>query len=127
MESFFIYYIFKIFPDLGQVIGGCGIRVPVPNGSLTDMTLHLEKEASINQINDLFKKAAAGHLKGVLAYTEDPIVSIDIVGNSHSCVFDGLMTSVIDGHLVKLIGWYDNERGYSSRIIDLIIKLCDIK
>jgi glyceraldehyde 3-phosphate dehydrogenase len=117
----------KIFPDLAQVIGGCGIRVPVPNGSLTDMTLHLEKEASINQINDLFKKAAAGYLKGVLAYTEDPIVSIDIVGNSHSCVFDGLMTSVIDGHLVKLIGWYDNERGYSSRIIDLIIKLCDIK
>lgn len=110
----------KIFPELSQVIGGCGIRVPVPNGSLTDMTLNVRKNTSISEINKLFKNAAETDYKGILSYTEDPIVSIDIVGNSHSCVFDAEMTSVIDGHLVKLIGWYDNERGYSNRIIDLI-------
>ena len=113
----------KIFPDLADVIGGCGIRVPVPNGSLTDMTLNVKHETSIEEINSLFKNAAETSLKGILAYTEDPIVSIDINGNSHSCVFDAQMTSVIGGHLVKLIGWYDNERGYSSRLIDLILKM----
>ena len=110
----------KIFPDLSNVIGGCGIRVPVPNGSLTDMTLNVRDKTSIEEINALFKKAAKEHLKGVVEYTDSPIVSVDILGNSHSCVFDAEMTSVIDGHLVKLIGWYDNERGYSHRIIDLI-------
>jgi len=113
----------KIFPDLAEVIGGCGIRVPVPNGSLTDMTLNVKQETSIEEINLLFKNAAENSYKGILDYTEDPIVSIDIKGNSHSCVFDAQMTSVIGGHLVKLIGWYDNERGYSSRLIDLILKM----
>lgn len=110
----------KIFPDLSTVIGGCGIRVPVPNGSLTDMTLNVSKKTSIEEINALFKNAAETKLKGIIAYTETPLVSVDILGNSHSCVFDAEMTSVIDEHLVKLIGWYDNERGYSHRIIDLI-------
>ncbi|WP_121667762.1 type I glyceraldehyde-3-phosphate dehydrogenase [Mesonia aquimarina] len=110
----------KIFPDLSNVIGGCGIRVPVPNGSLTDMTLNVRKKTSIKEINALFKNAAQQNLKGIIEYTESPIVSVDILGNSHSCVFDAEMTSVIDGHLVKLIGWYDNERGYSHRIINLI-------
>ncbi|MGO3182284.1 MAG: type I glyceraldehyde-3-phosphate dehydrogenase [Aequorivita sp.] len=109
----------KIFPDLADVIGGCGIRVPVPNGSLTDITLNVKKEVSIEQVNAAFKKAAQTSLKGILEYTEDPIVSIDIVGNPHSCIFDAEMTSVI-GKMVKIIGWYDNEIGYSSRIIDLI-------
>ncbi len=112
----------KIFPDLADVIGGCGIRVPVPNGSLTDITFNVEKPVSINVINTLFKEAASNELKGILQFTEDPIVSIDIVGNRHSCIFDSQMTSVI-GNMVKIIGWYDNETGYSSRIIDLICNL----
>jgi len=113
----------KIFPDLASVIGGCGIRVPVPNGSLTDMTLNVKHKTSIEEINQLFKIASENHFKEVLEYTEDPIVSIDIIGSSYSCTFDAQMTSVIDGHLVKLIGWYDNEYGYSHRIVDMILAL----
>lgn len=114
----------KIFPELSHAIGGCGIRVPVPNGSLTDITFNVKKEVSIDTVNEAFKTAASTRLKGILEYTEDPIVSIDIVGNSHSCIFDSQMTSVI-GNMVKIIGWYDNETGYSSRIIDLICKLSE--
>lgn len=110
----------RIFPDLSEVIGGCGIRVPVPNGSLTDMTLQVKRATSIEEINLAFKKASEGRLKKLLEYTEDPIVSIDINGNKHSCIFDSQMTSVVGGNLVKIIGWYDNEIGYSSRLIDLI-------
>ncbi|WP_103071914.1 type I glyceraldehyde-3-phosphate dehydrogenase [Aquimarina sediminis] len=113
----------KIFPELSNVIGGCGIRVPVPNGSLTDITFNVKKQTSIEEINNAFKKASETDLKGILAYTEDPIVSVDIVGNPNSCTFDSLMTSVI-GKMVKIIGWYDNEIGYSNRIIDLIINIC---
>jgi len=116
----------KIFTDLEDVIGGCGIRVPVPNGSLTDITFNVEKDVTIDKINSLFKTASNTHLKGILQYTEDPIVSIDIVGNSHSCIFDSLMTSVI-GDMVKIIGWYDNETAYSYRILDLINNLTDKK
>ena len=112
----------KIFPDLAHVIGGCGIRVPVPNGSLTDITFNVSRTADIETINKAFKNASENQLKGILQYTEDPIVSIDIVGNKHSCVFDAGMTSVI-GTMVKIIGWYDNEMGYSARIVDLISKI----
>lgn len=112
----------SIFPHLSDVIGGCGIRVPVPNGSLTDITFNVKETVSIAEINEAMKKASKSHLKGILAYTEDPIVSIDIVGNTHSCTFDSQMTSVI-GKMVKIIGWYDNETGYSSRLIDLILKV----
>ena len=112
----------KLFPDLNNVIGGCGIRVPVANGSLCDITLNVKKKASIQKVNTLFEKAANGSLKGILQYTQDPIVSIDIVGNTHSCVLDSEMTSVI-GKMIKIIGWYDNETGYSSRIIDLMYKM----
>ena len=111
----------KIFPELADVIGGCGIRVPVPNGSLTDITFNVKKETSIEEVNLAFKNAANGALKGILQYTEDPIVSIDIIDNPHSCIFDSEMTSVI-GKMVKIIGWYDNEVGYSSRIVDLILQ-----
>ena len=111
----------KIFPDLADVIGGCGIRVPVANGSLTDITLNVKKETTIEEVNTAFKKASETSLKNILQYTQDPIVSIDIVGNSHSCIFDSEMTSVI-GKMVKIIGWYDNEMGYSSRIVDLILQ-----
>ncbi|GAB5400619.1 MAG: type I glyceraldehyde-3-phosphate dehydrogenase [Aureisphaera sp.] len=112
----------KVFPELADVIGGCGIRVPVANGSLTDITFNVSKNTSIEEINLAFEHAANNELKGILQYTEDPIVSIDIVGNPHSCIFDAGMTSVI-GKMVKIIGWYDNEIGYSSRIVDLILQL----
>lgn len=108
----------KIFPELNDVIGGCGIRVPVPDGSLTDITFNVKNEISIQEINLAFKKASENELKGILDYTEDPIVSIDIINNPYSCTFDALMTSVI-GKMVKIIGWYDNEYGYSNRLIDL--------
>lgn len=109
----------KIFPEFDGKIGGGGIRVPVPDGSLTDITCYVKREVSIEEINAAFKAAANNELKGILAYTEDPIVSVDILGNTNSCLFDSLLTSVID-KMVKVVGWYDNEIGYSSRIIDLI-------
>ncbi len=111
----------KIFPEFKDVIGGCGIRVPVPNGSLTDMTINVASNTSIEEINSAFKIASETYLKNILSYTEEPLVSIDIKGEPYSCIFDAQMTSVIGGGLVKLIGWYDNEIGYSSRLIDLII------
>ncbi len=110
----------KIFPELVNKIGGCGIRVPVPDGSLTDITFNVKRAVSIDEINLAFKNAAATHLKGIVDYTEDPIVSVDIIGNQNSCLFDSQLTSVID-KMVKVVGWYDNEIGYSSRIIDLIV------
>lgn len=116
----------SIFPEMDGKIGGSGIRVPVPDGSLTDITCYVKREASIEEINAAFKKASENDLKGILAYTEDPIVSVDILGNSHSCVFDALLTSVI-GKMVKVVGWYDNEIGYSSRIIDLIALVSDFR
>lgn len=109
----------KIFPELDGKIGGCGIRVPVADGSLTDITFNVSRKVTIEEINLAFKKAAETNLKGILDYTEDPIVSVDIIGNKNSCVFDAQLTSVID-KMVKVVGWYDNEIGYSSRIIDLI-------
>ena len=114
----------KIFPELSNVIGGCGIRVPVANGSLTDITFNVKKTVTIEDINNAFKIASENEYKGILEYTKDPIVSIDIVGNPHSCVFDSQMTSVI-GNMVKIIGWYDNETGYSKRIIDLMCNLSE--
>lgn len=109
----------KIFPKLEGKLGGSGIRVPVPDGSLTDITCYVSRAVSINEINATFLKASQTNLKGILAYTEDPIVSVDIIGNHNSCLFDAQLTSVID-KMVKVVGWYDNEIGYSSRIIDLI-------
>ncbi len=109
----------RVFPNLANAIGGCGIRVPVPNGSLTDITFNVKKETSIQEINDTFERISNNELKNILFYTEDPIVSVDINNSSYSCTFDSQMTSVI-GRMVKIIGWYDNETGYSSRLIDLI-------
>ena len=112
----------KIFPELEGHIGGCGMRVPVPDGSLTDLTLIVRNPPSVEVINAAFKKASETTLKGILSYTEDPIVSIDIVGDSHSVIFDSELTSVIE-NMVKIVGWYDNEAGYSNRLIDLMVKL----
>lgn len=112
----------KIFPEMDGKIGGSGIRVPVPDGSLTDITCYVKRAVSIEEINAAFKSASENHFKGIMAYTEDPIVSVDIIGNRNSCLFDAQLTSVID-KMVKVVGWYDNEIGYSSRIIDLILLL----
>src|SRR5690606_8461346 len=110
----------KIFPEMDGRIGGSGIRVPVPDGSLTDITAYVNREVSIDEINNAFKSAAEGNLSGILAYTEDPVVSVDILGNRNSCLFDSQLTSAL-GKMVKVVGWYDNEIGYSSRLIDLIL------
>ncbi|MCU0436068.1 MAG: type I glyceraldehyde-3-phosphate dehydrogenase [Bacteroidia bacterium] len=110
----------KIFPHLEGRLGGCGIRVPVPDGSLTDITCQLKKLPTPAEINAAFKAAASGPLKGILEYTEDPVVSVDVVGNPHSCLYDAEFTSVV-GNMVKVLGWYDNEYGYSSRLADLVV------
>lgn len=112
----------NVFPHLKNKLGGAGIRVPVLNGSLTDFTCTLEKRATVDEINEAFKKAANNELKQVLYYTEDPIVSVDVINNPYSCVFDAQLTSIVGG-LVKVVGWYDNEFGYSNRLVDLLIKI----
>ena len=111
-----------IFPHLDGRLGGAGIRVPVLNGSLTDFTCLLKKPTTIEEINNAFKVAANGKLKEIVEYTEDPIVSVDITNNTHSCIFDAMLTSIV-GDLVKVVGWYDNESGYSNRLVDLIEKI----
>lgn len=123
----------KIFPHLEGKIGGCGMRVPVPNGSLTDISCILKKNTTVKQINDAFRKASETSrnattgtgLKGILQYTEEPLVSIDIVGNPYSCVLDAEFTSVV-GRMVKVIGWYDNEMGYSNRLAELVEKISQL-
>lgn len=112
----------SIFPHLDGKLGGAGIRVPVLNGSLTDFTCLLKSKPDVADINAAFKMAADGDLKGILEYTEDPIVSADILDNPHSCIFDAQLTSIV-GDLVKVVGWYDNESGYSSRLADLVGKI----
>jgi glyceraldehyde 3-phosphate dehydrogenase len=112
----------KIFPHLSGKLGGCGMRVPVPDGSLTDITCLLSKHVTVEEINAAFKKASETNLKGVLQYIDEPIVSVDIVGNPHSCIYDAEFTSIV-GNMVKIIGWYDNEAGYCNRLADLIVKV----
>ncbi|MGQ3013632.1 MAG: type I glyceraldehyde-3-phosphate dehydrogenase [Flavobacteriales bacterium] len=109
----------RIFPELEGKIGGAGIRVPVKDGSLTDITLIVQDPKSVEEINAAFKASAEGSLKGILEYCTDPIVSTDVIGNPASCVFDAELTSVI-GNMIKVVGWYDNEAGYSNRLVDLI-------
>ena len=112
----------KIIPELKGKLDGFSLRVPTPDGSITDFVATLKKEVTAEEVNAAFKKAAAGELKGILEYTEDPIVSADIVGNPHSNIFDALST-MANGNLVKVVGWYDNEYGYSCRVVDLMQKV----
>lgn len=113
----------KIFPELDGKLGGCGIRVPVPDGSLTDITCMVKSPVTVEQINEAFRKAASeGPMSSILSYIDEPVVSIDMVGNPHSCIFDSLLTSVL-GNMVKIVGWYDNEMGYSQRLVDLVKKI----
>lgn len=109
-----------VIPEVKGKIDGIAIRVPTPDVSLVELTVEIERPTTIAEVNAAFREAAAGALKGILAYTEEELVSIDYVGNPHSTIMDGKSTNVIDGTLVKLSGWYDNEWGYSSRCVDLI-------
>ncbi|MEY2732877.1 MAG: hypothetical protein RLZZ523_748 [Actinomycetota bacterium] len=108
-----------VLPELKGKLDGYALRVPVPTGSVTDLTVEISKETTAAEVNAAMKKAAEGPLKGILYYTEDPIVSTDIVTDSHSCIFDAGITKVI-GNQVKVAGWYDNEWGYSNRLVDLM-------
>ncbi len=108
-----------IFPELQGKLDAISIRVPTPDGSIVDFAAVVEKETSVEEVNEAFRKAAEGELKGYLQYLEDPVVSHDIVGNPHSSIFDSLLTQVIGGNLVKVFSWYDNEFGYATRVVDL--------
>jgi glyceraldehyde 3-phosphate dehydrogenase len=110
----------EVIPELKGKLDGISLRVPVPDGSIVDFTCEINKDTSIEEINNLFKSVAGYHLKGILQYTEDPIVSVDIIHNPNSCIFDSALTNVIDKRFVKIVGWYDNEWGYSCRMIDVI-------
>lgn len=109
----------KIFPEYEGKIGGGAVRVPVPNGSLSDITMVVKNTVTIDEINQAMKRASEGKLKGILEYTEDPIVSVDILGNPTSCLYDAGLTSIV-GNMIKIVGWYDNEAGYSNRLVDLV-------
>lgn len=112
----------KVYPPIKDKLFAIAIRVPVITGSMIELNVILNKEASIKDINEAFKTAADGHLKGILEYSTDPLVSTDIVGNKHSCIFDSEMTNVI-GNLAKVVAWYDNEAGYSARLAELVARL----
>jgi len=112
----------KVLPDLAGKMDGCAIRVPTPTGSLVDLVANLSREASIEEVNSAMKKAAEGTMKGILQYTEDPIVSSDVIHNSHSSIFDALSTMVYR-KTVKVFSWYDNEWGYSTRVVELAQKM----
>ncbi|MDD5506740.1 MAG: type I glyceraldehyde-3-phosphate dehydrogenase [Bacteroidales bacterium] len=114
----------RIFPHLKTNLGGAGIRVPVANGSLTDLTCTVQLPTSVKKINAAFKKASKGPLGRILQYTDDPIVSADVIGNPHSAIFDAGLTTVLGqrNDLVKVVAWYDNEAGYAARLVDLVEK-----
>ena len=116
----------KVIPELKGKLDGMAMRVPVANGSVTDLVASVKKSVSIEEINNVIKAASENELKGILEYCEDPIVSSDIIDNAHSCIFDSLSTYVIGDNLVKVIGWYDNEWGYSNRMVDLTERIAKI-
>lgn len=113
----------KVIPELNGKMDGFAMRVPTPDGSVVDLVAILKKTVTREEVNAAMKEAAAGKLKGILEYTEDPIVSTDVIGNPHSSVFDALSTMVLGGNMVKVVSWYDNEWGYSYRVVDLIKKM----
>jgi len=110
----------EAIPSLAGKIRGSAIRVPVVNGSITDFTIEMKKDVTVESINKLFQKQAAGKMKGIIEYSEDELVSSDIIGNPHSSIFDSKLTKVVDGKFLKIVSWYDNEWGYSKRMVDLI-------
>ena len=112
-----------VIPELNGKLHGFAVRAPVPTGSVVDLTFEAARETSVDEINAAFKAAAEGELKGILRYNEDPIVSTDIIGDEHSSIVDAPLTSVLDGTLVKVLSWYDNEWGYSNRCVDVLQKV----
>lgn len=110
----------EVIPELKGKLDGIALRVPVSDGSVVDLVCQLKKETTAEEINTLFKNASQNELKGILEYTDEPIVSVDIIHNPHSCIIDGLSTNVMNGKFVKILGWYDNEWGYSCRMIDVL-------
>lgn len=112
----------EVLPELKGKLDGVAVRVPTPDGSLTDLVAILKRDVTKEEVNEAIREAAESHMKGIIEYCTDPIVSIDIVGNMHSCIFDAALTSV-NGNLVKVMGWYDNEAGYSQRVCDLVAKI----
>lgn len=112
----------KVIPELKGKLDGFSLRVPTPNGSITDLVATLKKEVTVEEINTAMKEAAEGAMKGLMEYTDEPLVSADIIGNDHSTIFDSLST-MANGKLVKVVGWYDNEWGYSCRVVDLVNKI----
>jgi len=113
----------KVIPELNGKLDGFAMRVPVSDGSVVDLVVELKKSVTAEEINTAMKEAAEGSLKGILEYTEDPIVSSDIIGNSHSSIFDALSTMVLEGNMAKVVSWYDNEWGYSCRVADLLARM----
>ena len=111
-----------MLPELVGKLDGMAVRVPTPTGSVTDLTATLSRDTTAEEVNAALKAAAEGPMKGFLQYCEDPIVSVDIVGNPHSCILDAALTKC-SGNLVKLFGWYDNEAGYATRVVDLAERL----
>jgi len=112
----------KVIPELNGKLDGMAMRVPTPDGSVVDLVVEVEKDVTVEKVNAAMKKAAEGSMKGILEYLTDPVVSIDIVGNPHSSIFDSLLT-MVNGNIVKIISWYDNEWGYSVRVVDLLEKM----
>jgi len=112
-----------VIPELKGKMDGFAMRVPTPDGSVVDLTCELEKSTTAEEINAAMKEAANGAMKGILEYCEDPIVSVDVIGNPHSSIVDAALTKVIEGNFVKVVAWYDNEAGYSHRVVDLVMKL----
>ncbi len=111
----------KVLPDLDGKLDGMAVRVPTPDGSLTDLVAELDKNVTEEEVNNAFKAAAEGELKGIVGYTEAPLVSSDIVGNTHSSLFDAQSTMTLEDNMVKVVSWYDNEMGYSARCVDLAV------
>lgn len=114
-----------VIPELDGKLDGLAMRVPTPDGSVVDLTCELEKTVTKDEINEAIKKAAENEMKGILEYCTDPIVSVDIIGNPHSSIFDSKLTQVMNGNMVKVISWYDNEFGYSNRVAELVCMLSE--
>ncbi len=114
-----------VIPEVKGKLHGIALRVPVADGSITDLVAIVEKEVSVDEVKEAYKKAAEGKMKGILEYTEEPLVSVDIIGNPHSCIIDGLNVMVLGDRndIVKVLGWYDNEWGYSNRLVDIILMI----
>ncbi len=114
-----------VLPELNGKLHGMAFRVPTSTGSITDFTANVSKDVTVEEVNQAFQNAAQGKLKGILEYVDEPLVSSDFRGNSHSCIFDALSTIVMEQRMVKIMGWYDNEWGYSCRTADLCAMMND--